>query len=59
MLTSSITNATKQDATAAGLVYEAPLVEMVLSPAEVDRQVQYAGVIISCNGGPCAPPPQE
>jgi hypothetical protein len=37
--------------------YEAPKVEMVLSSADIDRQVHYAGVIISCPGGDCAPPP--
>ena len=37
--------------------YEAPRVELVLSSADVDRQVHYAGVIISCPGGDCAPPP--
>jgi hypothetical protein len=37
-------------------VYEAPKVELVLSAADFDREVFYAGVIISCNGADCPPP---
>ncbi|MGI8907327.1 MAG: hypothetical protein ACR2IE_12645 [Candidatus Sumerlaeaceae bacterium] len=38
--------------------YEAPRIELVLSADDVERQVHYAGAIISCPGGDCAPPPQ-
>ncbi len=35
--------------------YEAPRVESVLSALVIEREIHYAGVIISCPGGNCPP----
>lgn len=35
--------------------YIAPRIEAVLTPEDVEREVHYAGNIISCPGGNCTP----
>ena len=36
-------------------MYEAPRIELVLSAEAVEREVHYAGTIISCPGPNCPP----
>ncbi|MGI8907199.1 MAG: hypothetical protein ACR2IE_12000 [Candidatus Sumerlaeaceae bacterium] len=36
-------------------IYQAPQVELVLTPEALVREVHYAGVIVSCPGINCPP----
>jgi hypothetical protein len=38
-----------------GTAYEAPAVDMVMTPTDIEREIHYAAVIISCPGGDCPP----
>lgn len=35
--------------------YDAPRIEAVLTPVDIEREIHYAGSIISCPGGDCPP----